>query len=57
MPAPEAAAEEAQPEPSLAGDAAGSASESSDSGMQFEHIHGNDTCNDIQHAKSHELLM
>ena len=32
MPAPEAAAEEAQPEPSLAGDAAGSASESSDSG-------------------------
>ena len=36
VPAVEAAAEEAQPEPSLAGDAAGSASESSDSGTEDE---------------------
>ena len=36
MPALEAAAEEAQPEPSLVGDAAGSASESSDSGTEDE---------------------
>ena len=36
MPASEAGAEEAQPEPSLAGDAAGGASESSDLGTKDE---------------------
>ena len=34
MPVADAAAEEAQPEPSLAGDAAGGASDSSDSGTK-----------------------
>ena len=36
MPAAEAAAKEAQPEPSLVGDAAGGASKSSDSGTKDE---------------------
>ena len=36
VPAADAVAEEAQPEPSLAGDAAGGASDSSDSGTEDE---------------------